>query len=34
MKGIQLRIYTCENHRHGGLPVYEWLLEQAAGTRG
>ena len=29
MKGIQLRLYTCENRRHGGLPTYEWLLEQA-----
>ena len=29
MKGIQLRIYTYESRRHGGLPVYEWLLEQA-----
>jgi PII-like signaling protein len=29
MKGVQLRIYTYENRRHGGLPVCEWLLEQA-----
>lgn len=29
MKGMQLRIYTYESRRHGGLPVYEWLLEQA-----
>ena len=29
MKGVQLRLYTCENRRHGGLPTYEWLLEQA-----
>ena len=29
MKGIQLRVYTYESRRHGGLPVYEWLLEQA-----
>jgi PII-like signaling protein len=24
-----LRIYTFESRRHGGLPVHEWLLEQA-----
>jgi len=29
MKGIQLRVYTYESRKHGGLPVYEWLLEQA-----
>ena len=29
MKGIHLRIYTYESRKHGGLPVYEWLLQQA-----
>ena len=29
MKGVQLRIYSYENRKHDGLPVYEWLLEQA-----
>jgi len=29
MKGVQLRIYTYEGRRHGGLPLYEWLLERA-----
>lgn len=29
MKGIHLRLYTYENRKHGGLPVYEWLLNQA-----
>ena len=29
MKGVQLRIYTYESRRHGGLPLYEWLLERA-----
>jgi PII-like signaling protein len=29
MNGVQLRIYAYENRRHGGLPVYEWLLEHA-----
>jgi PII-like signaling protein len=29
MKGIHLRFYTYENRKHHGLPVYEWLLEQA-----
>ncbi|TCT25285.1 DUF190 domain-containing protein [Thermomonas haemolytica] len=29
MKGIHLRIYTYENSRHAGKPLYEWLLEAA-----
>lgn len=29
MNGEHLRLYTYENQRHGGLPVYEWLLAQA-----
>jgi PII-like signaling protein len=29
MKGVQLRIYTYESRKHGGMPVHEWLLEQA-----
>ena len=29
MKGVQLRLYTCEGRKHSGLPVYKWLLEQA-----
>ncbi|MFT3896239.1 MAG: DUF190 domain-containing protein [Thermomonas sp.] len=29
MKGVHLRIYTYEGRKHAGLPVYEWLLEQA-----
>jgi PII-like signaling protein len=29
VKGVQLRVYTYESRRHHGLPVYEWLLEQA-----
>jgi PII-like signaling protein len=29
MKGIHLRLYTYENRKHDGLPVYEWLLERA-----
>lgn len=29
MKGMQLRIYTYESRKHGGLPVHEWLLQQA-----
>jgi len=29
MKGMQLRLYTYENRRVHGKPVYEWLLETA-----
>ena len=29
MKGIHLRLYTYENRKHQGLPVYEWLLVRA-----
>jgi PII-like signaling protein len=29
MKGVHLRFYTYENHKHQSLPVYEWLLEHA-----
>ncbi len=29
MQGISLRIYMHENHRHHGVLLYEWLLEQA-----
>lgn len=29
MKGVHLRLYTYESRKHDGLPVYEWLLEQA-----
>lgn len=29
MKGVHLRLYTYENRRHHGLPVYEWLLDRA-----
>lgn len=29
MKGIHLRLYTYENRKHHGLPVYEWLLDRA-----
>ena len=29
MKGIHLRFYTYENRKHGGMLVYEWLLERA-----
>ncbi|RPE81673.1 DUF190 domain-containing protein [Vulcaniibacterium tengchongense] len=29
MNGVQLRLYTYENRRHRGVPVYEWLLERA-----
>lgn len=29
MKGICLSFYTSENHKHEGMPVYEWLLEFA-----
>lgn len=36
MEGALLRFYVHENHRHGGRPVWEWLLEQAnkMGIRG
>ena len=29
MKGIHLRFYTYENRKHGGMLMYEWLLERA-----
>lgn len=29
MKGVHLRFYTYENHKHHSLLVYEWLLEHA-----
>jgi PII-like signaling protein len=29
MKGWSLRFYMHENRRHHGLPLHEWLLEQA-----
>lgn len=29
MQGSALRIYMHENRRHGGVLLYEWLLEQA-----
>ena len=29
MQGIHLKFYVAENHKHHGLPVYEWLLERA-----
>lgn len=29
MNGIHLRLYTYENRKHHGLPVYEWLLDRA-----
>lgn len=29
MKGCALRFYLHENQKHGGVPLYEWLLEQA-----
>jgi PII-like signaling protein len=29
MNGFHLRFYTCENRRHHGRAVHEWLLEQA-----
>ncbi|MCR6495044.1 DUF190 domain-containing protein [Thermomonas sp. S9] len=29
MKGIHLRVYTYENSRHEGKPLYEWLLHKA-----
>jgi PII-like signaling protein len=29
VKGIHLRFYTYENHRHGSSLLYEWLLEFA-----
>jgi len=27
--GVHLRIYTYENSKHAGKPLYEWLLEAA-----
>ena len=29
MNGIHLRLYTCENRKHGGVPLHDWLLERA-----
>lgn len=29
MKGCSLRFYVQENQSHGGMLLYEWLLEQA-----
>ena len=29
MKGTYLRFYMHENHRHGSVLLYEWLLESA-----
>lgn len=29
MKGTYLRFYMHENHKHGGVLLYEWLLERA-----
>jgi PII-like signaling protein len=29
MKGTHLRFYTYENRKHGGVLMYEWLLEFA-----
>jgi PII-like signaling protein len=29
MKGCSLRFYLHEHQRHHGMPLYEWLLEQA-----
>ena len=36
MKGVYLRFYMHENRKHGGLLLYEWLLETAkkAGIHG
>ena len=28
-KGKLLRIYVAEADKHGGLPVYEWIVQQA-----
>jgi len=29
VRAKRLRVYSCEQHRHGGLPVYEWLVQMA-----
>lgn len=29
MKGVHLRLYTYENRKVHGVPVYEWLLARA-----
>jgi PII-like signaling protein len=29
MQGIYLKFYVSENQKHGGMVLYEWLLEQA-----
>ncbi len=31
MKGVHLRLYTYENRKTHGVPVYEWLLGRAKG---
>lgn len=31
MQGIYLKFYITEKHKHGGISVYEWLLERAKG---
>lgn len=28
MHGLNLTFYLAENHRHDGIPLYEWLLEK------
>lgn len=36
MQGIYLKFYVAENQKHGGIALYEWLLERAKeiGIRG
>jgi PII-like signaling protein len=29
MKGVLLKFYTTELRKHDGMPVYDWLLDQA-----
>jgi PII-like signaling protein len=29
MQGIYLKLYVSESQKHGGMVLYEWLLEQA-----
>jgi len=29
MQGIYLKFYVSESQKHGGMVLYEWLLEQA-----
>lgn len=33
VRAKRLRVYTCEQHRHGGMPVYEWLVQTARAER-